>query len=446
MKTIYSIIRFLFTLSVVILLNGRGSVSAQQQLLEKITSLEIGFDFEINQAKFDRLYMSNAVSLGRLDKMLADTLFVSSIDTLTIATTASPDGKYDSNLQLAHNRARQLKLMLLSRYPVLSTITLETNAYVTDWSQLKSLIQEDTELPWRSQVMKILSESKDTGATSWKLKKLGNGAPWRYLAKHYLHYLRTGHSTVSLSLKSDPPPPIDETPLVYVPEKIDEDEFEDILPETPLAPSLPLEFPQEETPELEDEEPEPTTGGAMLALKTNLLFDALSLINVDVEVPLGDRWSIAGEWIFPWWTMDDGTAESKRNRIHLLSGNIEGRYWFGDRTTRPKLTGWFAGAYVAGGLYDFEYKTKGYQGEIFIMGGLSGGYTHTINKKGNLRMEYLLGVGYMQTNYRYYEAHFANTMNEWHPMHTKDGRYKWFGPSRIKVSLVWMLNKKGGRR
>jgi len=38
-----------------------------------------------------------------------------------------------------------------------------------------------------------------------------------------------------------------------------------------------------------------------LAIKTNLLFDLATILNVEVELPLAPNWSVAGEWIFPWW-------------------------------------------------------------------------------------------------------------------------------------------------
>lgn len=183
-----------------------------------------------------------------------------------------------------------------------------------------------------------------------------------------------------------------------------------------------------------------------LALKTNLLFDAISAINIELEFPITNRWSIAGEWIFPWWTFDNGTPDSKRHRFQLLNFNLEGRYWLGNRTTYQPLTGYFGGFYAGAGLFDFEWERKGYQGEFFIAAGLSGGYAHTIAK--NLRLEYSLGIGYMKIRYNSYEAIYKNDQR-WHAMRKEIGRQSWFGPTRAKVSLVWMINypfRKGGTR
>lgn len=206
--------------------------------------------------------------------------------------------------------------------------------------------------------------------------------------------------------------------------------------------------PQVESQSLISTQITPATRKPLFALKTNLLFDAATLLNVELEVPIGKRWSVAGEWIFPWWL-----SENKQHCLQGKSGHIEGRYWLGNREIsrdgkpRQQLTGWFAGLYTGGGNYDLEWERKGYQGSYFITAGISGGYAHTINKKGNLRMEYSLGIGYMQTDYRKYEAEME-TDEQWHLYGGESSKYTWFGPTRAKVSLVWMLNynKKGGVR
>lgn len=180
-------------------------------------------------------------------------------------------------------------------------------------------------------------------------------------------------------------------------------------------------------------------GSFLFALKTNLLFDAVSIVNAEVEFPVGERWSLAGEILFPWWTMDNHKSDSRRNRLQILNGNIEAKYWWGDRFTRPTLTGWFSGVYTGYGTYDIEHNGRGYQGDALFSVGVSGGYAHQINQRGDLRMEYTLGVGYMTTYYHYYHAEFCDN-NHWHAVEYRKGRYKWFGPTRAKVSLVWLIN------
>lgn len=173
------------------------------------------------------------------------------------------------------------------------------------------------------------------------------------------------------------------------------------------------------------------------AIKTNLLFDVATVLNIEAEFPIKNRSSILAEWNFPWWV-----AKNNGSALEVLSGSLEYRYWFGNRTIRPKLTGWFAGAYAGGGLYDLQWNNNGYQGEFFISAGLSGGYAHTINKKETLRMEYSLGVGYLETDYRYYEGRRDNKYLVWQ----YDGRQWWLGPTKAKISLVWMIQKNQNKR
>ncbi|MCD8269914.1 MAG: DUF3575 domain-containing protein [Parabacteroides sp.] len=168
-----------------------------------------------------------------------------------------------------------------------------------------------------------------------------------------------------------------------------------------------------------------------LALKTNLLFDAAMMPNLEIELPLGNRWSVNGEYMFPWWLF-----KGDKYCLQILAGGLEGRYWLGNRTKRPVLTGHFLGFYAGGGKYDLQWKREGCQGEFFIASGISYGYTHNIAR--NLRLEYTLGVGVLRTGYRHY-----HTRDNYQTLHWQnDGNYTWLGPTKIKVSLVWLLGRK----
>ena len=174
----------------------------------------------------------------------------------------------------------------------------------------------------------------------------------------------------------------------------------------------------------------------ILAVKTNLLFDAVTALNVELEVPVGDSWSVAGEYIFPWWL-----NEKKQNCFQLISGSLELRRWLGYRDEYNRLTGWFGGLFIGGGYFDLERDKKGYQGESYLMTGLSGGYAHEISRDGKWRMEYSLGLGYMTAKYREYNAQIGID-NEWHLIRKQSGNISFTGPLRAKISLVWTLKRK----
>lgn len=173
-----------------------------------------------------------------------------------------------------------------------------------------------------------------------------------------------------------------------------------------------------------------------IALKTNLLFDIALTPNVEVELPLRNQhWSVMAECWFPWYVWHHNSRA-----YQLLYVGGEGRYWLGDRYRQEQLTGHFIGVFAGGGKYDFEWNSKGYQGEFYLMAGISYGYARRIGKR--LHVEFNVGVGYLQTEYRRYTGVEDDRYLVWQ----NDGRYSWFGPTKAKVSLVWLLPlKKGGR-
>ncbi|MFI3295772.1 MAG: DUF3575 domain-containing protein [Rikenellaceae bacterium] len=179
----------------------------------------------------------------------------------------------------------------------------------------------------------------------------------------------------------------------------------------------------------------------LFALKSNLLFDALLAVNFEVEVPIGNRWSVAGEWITPWWISGD------LKRCYQVQGyTIEGRYWLGDRKSQEKLTGWAVGFYLSAGYYDLEWEAIGYQGEYFMPGGVSGTYAHTIGYR--FRMEYSLGVGAVISNYRKYNQVQCNTAKDI-LVRERNGRITWVGVTRARVSISMTLGRckeKGAER
>ena len=192
-----------------------------------------------------------------------------------------------------------------------------------------------------------------------------------------------------------------------------------------------------------DKPVDPERQKLLFALKSNALFWVAGAPNFGIEYPFNDRWSICGDYVAP-WTSSFATGLY----YQLLMVNAEARYWFGKRENRPVMTGWFAGASVGGGYYDFmlNNKKKGIQGEFYILAGLSAGYSHSISSNDRVRLEYALGLGYLQTRYRKYTWDYFDYMLE--APREQVWRTSILGPTQAKVSLVWLLyvNKKGGER
>ncbi len=169
----------------------------------------------------------------------------------------------------------------------------------------------------------------------------------------------------------------------------------------------------------------------LLALKTNLLFDVLATPNIELEIPFDKNFSMMAEYWFPWW-LDEYTGDC----YQLLYGGIEARYWFRYAHDRDVFRGHFMGLYAGFGLYDLGRKDGGFRGDIDFYAGLTYGYSFKLNKF--LRLETSLGLGVLQTKYdRYILAEKLNV-----PLWQHSGVYTYFGPSKLKVSLVVLFHGK----
>ena len=158
------------------------------------------------------------------------------------------------------------------------------------------------------------------------------------------------------------------------------------------------------------------------------MFSFLALApNIEVELPLGKRWSLNVEYKCPWWS-DSGCGFC----YQFLSGGTEVRYWLGNRYTHGILFGHFLGAYAEGGTYDFQLKKeKGYRGKYYAAAGITYGYVRPLAR--HLAIEFSVGIGYLDTEYRKYTS-YGNDL-----VWVRSGKYRFIGPTKAKVSLVWLL-------
>lgn len=71
-----------------------------------------------------------------------------------------------------------------------------------------------------------------------------------------------------------------------------------------------------------------------MAVKTNMLYDALLVPNIGVEFYVGKNWSLAGNWMYAWWKSD-----RHHNYWRLYGGDLEVRRWFGRKASENRLQG-----------------------------------------------------------------------------------------------------------
>jgi hypothetical protein len=207
-----------------------------------------------------------------------------------------------------------------------------------------------------------------------------------------------------------------------------------------LTPEVePLKYtPRYEAPETSIEVPKVTYvegkyDKLLLAPRTNLLIPGL---NVGVEIPVMDHWSVGVDYYFPWLV-----SAGNKWCFETLALFVDAKYWFGNDDLMwmagSKLKGHAVGVYAGVGLYDFQNAKKGQQGE-FIDFGVD--YTYAMPIANNkLRLEFNIGLGFLKTWYRPYtpSSDYSDLIKE---PGVKYRVTNFVSPTMAGVSLVWPIN------
>ena len=385
--------------------------------------------YPVGKTELHEDYMDNANTLYRIQKYLEQS---PQIDSITIYSYASPEGPYSLNKRLAAERGKTAKQYLLKHLP--ADRHLPDSLFIIDptaenWQGLRDLVFYQYPHADKEAVLALIDREDITDERrKVLLKRLNAGKPWIYILKNLMPQLRYA-TWVS----------------VWQRIKVERMEFEPAslamdMPEIPIPHLEPVPVPM---PEVEEEDTK-----TILALKTNLLYDAVSWLNFSVEVPVGERFSALYYHQFPWWNWGKGKNEYC---MRFLSIGAEGRWWFKPmpreatekRIKRDRLMGHFLGVYGESGKWDFERKRDiCYQGEHWSAG-LSYGYAMPVGKRMNLELS--VSVGYASIAYRGYTPS-ENYEILWRDPE-KVGRWHYIGPTKAQVSLVLpfiIKVKKGG--
>ena len=415
-------------LFVFICLIGLALQGAAQTPSDSTVEMRFRIFYPVSKTELYEDYMDNAKTLYRIRKYLETS---PKIDSITIYSYASPEGSYSFNKHLAAERGKTAKQYLLKQIPAErhlpdSLIIIDPTA--ENWQGLYDLVYYQYPLADRNEVLQVL-ERKDITDERRKalLKRLNRGESWLYILKNLMPQLRYA-TWVSVWQRI-------QVDRVIEPEARIKMDY--TIPPMPELKRIPMPAPVIE----EDTK-------TILALKTNLLYDAVSWLNFSVEVPIKDRYSFLYYHQFPWWTWGKGNNEYC---MRFLSIGAEARWWFKPmprektekRIKRDKLMGHFLGMYAESGKWDFERKRDiCYQGEHWSAG-LSYGYAMPIGKRLNLELS--ASVGYASIPHRGYEP--AKDYSELYHLPEKDGTWHYIGPTKLQVSLVvpiLMKIKKGG--
>lgn len=445
-------------LLIVAMVASATSLLAQKQ--DGLQKSEVVVYYRHDKYSIDRTYMTNQEAFNTLDSIFCN--YGDAIDSISIISHASPEGRHYYNMWLSRQRANSMKGFLRVKYPTVDFSNLKTYPRGEDFQGLIEMVEADQKVPYRKEVLSILKNGNlHADKRMEELYKLRGGVSYSYIKRQILPWLRTATTCIIYYNREaiEAQEVIDNiAQQEIIIEQREDGKASAFVPFVP-APEQPTYTPvgeepaqqepaqQEPAPEEPLEEPKDVerqdsgTIDYLVAAKTNLLFDAVAAVNVAAEIPIGNRYSVEGSWTFPWYVPNDWDW-----CYQLLWGDVSGRYWLGERTRENRLLGHFVGLYAGGGLYDFQWRsTDGYQGEFFLAAGVSYGYTMRL--KNNWRFEFEFGLGYLRSNYRHYYHITEPDGKETLIRDRVTGVFGYWGPTRARISLVmpieWTVRHNG---
>lgn len=163
-----------------------------------------------------------------------------------------------------------------------------------------------------------------------------------------------------------------------------------------------------------------------VAIKSNLLYDAATTMNLGLEIGLAPKWSLDLSGNYNPWKFNDET------RLRHWGTQPELRYWFCE-----KFNGHFIGMhghyvkYNVGGMsfLSDNMERHRYQGHLWGAG-LSYGYQWLLSSRWS--MEAVLGGGYARLDHSKYPCATCGSLQ-------KSGKKNYFGPTKAAINIIYII-------
>ena len=428
-----------FLTTLIALLAGLIPAQAQptaptREASEPVVVFWFGFD----DATLRPDYSDNRRSLAQLDSLIRSREFTI-LDTLRIVGKSSIDGPYTYNALLAMRRARSVRTYITRHYPDFQgTIDVQSEGEV--WSEFREAVAGDASLSdvTRARMLEIIDSDASPDRKEARLKSLPS---WRMYYRALFPTFRS--ATVTPSYWTLDMPRIDDDMMLESLSWIPPVQAITLRPDNLIVPALTGPSSRAGAGKLARAGRSARAARTyyparktVVALKTNLAYDALTMVNYAIEVPVGDRFSAVWEHYFPWWVM-----RNNRTCIEYLTLGGEFRWWFVPqprpetdfRMQRDRLIGHYLGLYGLWGKTDLQWDMLGrYQCYPVVSCGLTYGYSFPVSR--HLNLELSASIGYARIPYQHYIP-----SEDWQILwrdNSDAGITHYFGPTKIQVTLV----------
>ena len=326
--------------------------------------------------------------------------------TLSIVSSASPEGGIMINRELSHSRGRSVLDYLNTHSETFRSISSLVSCHTEELTSnhLLGMSPKDRypAMRYARVTLHLTGEDKDTLISSFRpdIDSISSGD--------------SGTPSTQVEI-SEPPAGT---------EDVADTSFIQVIPaESATKPeSLP------ETPRRKASPCRPC-----LFLKTNMLYDLLTFVNASVEVPFSEHLTAEATVVYPWWR-----DVSRHKTIQMRYVAVTPRYYF-SKDDMPYAS-FFAGLTIGGGEYDLQWTRRGVQGSMWHVSPVIG-YSHYISQR--WKIEYSASVGFVHTKYQTYTQTADTPYGE---IKVKD--YPWVKkvlntvlPTSLNVSVAYTLGK-----
>lgn len=400
------------------------------------TSNQILVHFKMGYTTFQPYLEENSAAMSDFIGGLKDAYRGGTLDSVEIYAYSCPAGDYRSCTRVAAKRAANLAAYITERSGIPSDMIIIKETGIA-WSGLIQLVEDDSGIPDRENVLRILKNTPEwiydadgaiVDGRKKQLMEVSAGRSFRYMMEHTfpkLRYAEAGiiaHTSVKQTADTDTASSVSASAV-----------WQEDVEDTPAA-AQPAAESEDTVTVSEIEEPTASdtaatvgTGGCTpskmprVAIKTNIPYWALVVPNLGVEVRLADHWSLDIPVFYSPFT----TADTYRFRVLALQPGV--RYWL-----KPGMKGHFFGVHLTGGMFNISVNdTQRFQDTDGAWGaGIDYGYALNFNE--HWGMEFNLGVGYLWARY----DTFYNIDN--------GARYdtstlNYLGITRLGISLTYKL-------
>lgn len=455
--------------------------------------------FRIGSPVIDEAYKGNGKSLNSFAEIINSCKEDKSanIGHITIKSSTSPDGNKAINDRLAEQRAKAITDWLKAKTS--AKLTYRVEAMRTDWPMLIAAVEGRNDVPNKKEVLNILHNvpefiERDGKVVDYRLEKLKEfGAAYEWMLENLFPQMRYAMALTTIRWEPEIPHVLTiktASPMNFPyaggndSVKFEKSPANDILPTAtcdaswvslskptvsavdfvvsenttyePRTATIVLNFGGKDYPVVVNQEPapEPKVEPApepvvesvpqeeqkkpfYMAIKTNMLYDVITIPNLSAEFHLGKRFSLTAGYAHAWWS-----KPQKNFFFRYYGGEASFRWWFGKSSKVKPLQGHHIGVNYQILTYDFQLGKNG------ILAGKPGGSlinrpNHTIAVEygfslpiaRRLNLDFVIAGGYNWGIFEEYipvDGHFI-----WQA--TKNRRY--FGPTKLEVSLVWLIGR-----